>query len=162
MPLPDGGRRRLLARGLRPAPASRRPAARDGGGGGPQRRGGARPGAAARSGMLMDTASVGVATYDPARGWLRPRGPRRRRRPRRRGGGRGRRCQAAAAAGRSARDLVEPGSLPEYERLQRALRAGRARRGALRRAPPRPRAGAGCSRAWSRARWPAARTRPRW
>jgi PAS domain S-box-containing protein len=70
-------------------------------------------------GMLMDTASIGVATYDPARGWLAPG-----------------QSQAAAAGGAGAqplaggallgigRDLVEPESLPEYERLQRALRLG--------------------------------------
>lgn len=67
-------------------------------------------------GALMHTASVGVATYDPARGWLAPL---------RRGGGAG----AAAASGGSGllgigRELVEPASLPEYERLQRALRHG--------------------------------------
>ena len=78
-------------------------------------------------GMLMDTASIGVATYDPGRGWLAPspastsalalpspaakdganRAPR--------GGG------ALLGIGR---ELVEPESLPEYERLQRALRLG--------------------------------------
>lgn len=65
-------------------------------------------------GMLMDTASVGVATYDPTRGWLMTE------------------RAGAAAPGRNAgaglqgihRDLVEPSSLPEYERLQRALRQG--------------------------------------
>lgn len=64
-------------------------------------------------GMLMDTASVGVATYDPQRGWLMTE-------------------RASAQAGRGSgaglqgihRDLVEPASLPEYERLQRALRQG--------------------------------------
>jgi PAS domain S-box-containing protein len=77
-------------------------------------------------GMLMDTASIGVATYDPARGWLAPTP----------------RAPAAAAAAPSppagptgaprsqgallgiGRELVEPESLPEYERLQRALRNG--------------------------------------
>ncbi len=64
-------------------------------------------------GALMDTAGVGVATFDTARGWLR--------RPL------GRRA-AQAASGPSLqsinRDLVEPGSLHEYERLQQALRLG--------------------------------------
>lgn len=67
-------------------------------------------------GVLMDTASVGVATYDPARGWLQsdrrvlPRpGP-----DRRRGGG----LQGIG------RELIEPESMPEYERLQQALRQG--------------------------------------
>ena len=71
-------------------------------------------------GALMHTASVGVATYDPSRGWLAPL---------RKGGGAG----SGEAGGRSAggsgllgigRELVEPDSLPEYERLQRALRRG--------------------------------------
>lgn len=67
-------------------------------------------------GMLMDTASIGVATYDPARGWLVSDRPR----------------PAPAAAGKRAgaglqgigRELVEPESMAEYERLQRALRLG--------------------------------------
>ncbi len=67
-------------------------------------------------GMLMDTASIGVATYDPARGWLAPTptpapaatpGP----------------ASAGALLG-IGRELVEPESLPDYERLQRALRHG--------------------------------------
>jgi PAS domain S-box-containing protein len=63
-------------------------------------------------GALMDTAGVGVATFDSRRGWLRPRAERRR--------------AAAKSAGLQAiaRDIVEPGSLPEYERLQQALRRG--------------------------------------
>ncbi len=72
-------------------------------------------------GMLMDTASIGVATYDPARGWLAPEPP-----PG--GGGAGaRRSEGRPASGALMgihRDLVEPGSLPEYETLQRALRSG--------------------------------------
>jgi len=74
-------------------------------------------------GMLMDTASVGVATYDPARGWLVPhRGPA--------GAGSERSVAPAAAASAGGalqgigRELVEAESLPEYERLQRALRQG--------------------------------------
>ncbi len=63
-------------------------------------------------GALMDTAGVGVATFDGARGWLRPREPRRR-------------APAQSAGLQSiARDVVEPASLPEYERLQQALRLG--------------------------------------
>ena len=65
-------------------------------------------------GMLMDTASVGVATYDPGRGWLVPD---------RRGGVRRASGNSTGLHGIS-RELVEPESLPEYERLQRALRAG--------------------------------------
>jgi len=88
-------------------------------------------------GMLMDTASIGVATYDPSRGWLatdaRSAAP------------------PAALASTSTltgsdpaslavkadpqpkpagallgigRELVDPASLPDYERLQRALRSG--------------------------------------
>ncbi|MEO5735093.1 MAG: PAS domain S-box protein [Rubrivivax sp.] len=80
-------------------------------------------------GMLMDTASVGVATYDPERGWLAPQrdepspadeqlwaaG-----------------AQAAAVSPpRSSgahlsigRELVVAESLPEFERLQKALKSG--------------------------------------
>ncbi|MBP6763343.1 MAG: PAS domain S-box protein, partial [Rubrivivax sp.] len=74
-------------------------------------------------GMLMDTASVGVATYDPSRGWLAP--------PR----GKSARTQAGVKAGTGkvtaggallgiGRELVEPDSLPEFDRLQHALRHG--------------------------------------
>ena len=63
-------------------------------------------------GALMDTAGVGVATFDSARGWLRPRADRRR-------------APARSAGLQSiARDIVVPESLPEYERLQQALRRG--------------------------------------
>ena len=68
-------------------------------------------------GALMHTASVGVATFDPSRGWLAPW----------RGRGAG---AASESAARSSgllgigRELVEAESLPEYERLQRALRQG--------------------------------------
>jgi PAS domain S-box-containing protein len=85
-------------------------------------------------GMLMDTASIGVATYDPARGWLAPSaaapspGPAT--------------AEVAASPGTATsantaaktspsgallgigRELVEPASLPEFERLQTALRRG--------------------------------------
>lgn len=63
-------------------------------------------------GALMDAAGVGVATFDRARGWLRPRTERRR--------------AAARQPGLQtiAREMVEPDSLPEYERLQQALRSG--------------------------------------
>jgi PAS domain S-box-containing protein len=63
-------------------------------------------------GVLMDTASVGVATYDHGRGWIESR-----RAPEGRGGG------GRAMLGIN-RELIEPASLPEYERLQRALREG--------------------------------------
>lgn len=70
-------------------------------------------------GMLMNTASVGVATYDPTRGWLAPP----------RGGTDGAAAGGSGAAKGGAllgisRELVDADSLPEYERLQRALRGG--------------------------------------
>ena len=69
-------------------------------------------------GMLMDTASIGVATYDPQRGWLAasplPKGA-----PKTGGGEKG--SSTLLGIGR---ELVEPDSLPEFERLQRALRGG--------------------------------------
>ncbi len=79
-------------------------------------------------GMLMDTASIGVATYDPLRGWLAP--PASKATPAGSAGGRGAGSAKAvpAKAGGAllgiGRELVEPASLPEYERLQRALRSG--------------------------------------
>ncbi len=79
-------------------------------------------------GMLMDTASVGVATYDPSRGWLAPSGGQGEG-----GGGQGGAGSQVGKHGQGAkgsalqgisRELVDPASLPEYERLQRALRSG--------------------------------------
>jgi PAS domain S-box-containing protein len=71
-------------------------------------------------GMLMDTASIGVATYDPTRGWLAPGAAARPQRHQQ--------LPAEPRAGGAllgiGRDLVEPESLPEFERLQRALRSG--------------------------------------
>ncbi|MDP3082875.1 MAG: PAS domain-containing protein, partial [Rubrivivax sp.] len=64
--------------------------------------------------MLMDTASVGVATYDPSRGWLLPAPSS--------ADGSARRSTAAAGLEGISRELVETESLPEYERLQAALR----------------------------------------
>ncbi|MEF7613079.1 PAS domain S-box protein [Aquincola sp. MAHUQ-54] len=61
-------------------------------------------------GALMNTAGVGVATFEPSRGWL----------PSARAGGEER---AGGLQGIS-RELVEPASLPDYERLQRALKGG--------------------------------------
>ena len=70
-------------------------------------------------GMMMGTASIGVATYDPARGWLASPGPARSTAPESaRGDG-----QGGAMLG-IGRELVEPSSLPEFERLQQALRRG--------------------------------------
>jgi len=67
-------------------------------------------------GALMHTASVGVATFDASRGWLMPM----------RTGSGGGSDQAPAGAGLLGinRELVEPESRPEYERLQLALRHG--------------------------------------
>ena len=67
-------------------------------------------------GMLMDTASIGVATYDPLRGWLAP--------PASGGSAAGSGAGPGGALLGIGRELVEPASLPEYERLQRALRSG--------------------------------------
>ncbi len=71
-------------------------------------------------GALMDTASVGVATYEASRGWLqtRPARPAAGTSP---GGAPG---GLAAGLQSIGRDQVEPGSRGEFERLQRALRGG--------------------------------------
>jgi PAS domain S-box-containing protein len=73
-------------------------------------------------GMLMDTASVGVATYDPARGWLAPslEAPGKPKTS----GTTGMTQTAAGVLQGISRELVEAESLPEFERLQRALRGG--------------------------------------
>ena len=112
--LPDGRRRRLLAR-VRSLPGDgrgRRTMAVVEDRSAEEERDVAR----LEIGMLMDTASVGVATFDPARGWLQPQppaaatpaGP----------------APAAASSGLQGigRELVDEASLPEYERLQQALR----------------------------------------
>lgn len=64
-------------------------------------------------GALMDTASIGIATYEESRGWLRSA------QGKAKGGG-----GAPGGLQSIGRDIVEPGSLPEYERLQRALKQG--------------------------------------
>lgn len=66
-------------------------------------------------GALVDTAGIGVATFEESRGWL-PSSVRQ-------VAGAGR---AGAAAGLQSisRDIVEPESMAEYERLQRALKRG--------------------------------------
>lgn len=66
---------------------------------------------------LMDAAGIGVATYDPQRGWLRSPVPAR---PQ----GVSPTATTASALQGIARDIVEPASLADYERLQSALRAG--------------------------------------
>jgi PAS domain S-box-containing protein len=68
-------------------------------------------------GALMDTAGIGVATYEASRGWLRSRGranPATVARP-----------PTSAALQAIGRDQVDPESLEEFERLQQALREGR-------------------------------------
>jgi PAS domain S-box-containing protein len=70
---------------------------------------------------LMDTAGVGLATFQQDAGWLRPR----------RGKGSGGSSASPSAASSSLaslqgvnRDMVEAASLPEFERLQQALKKG--------------------------------------
>ena len=75
-------------------------------------------------GALMDTAGVGLATYEASRGWLQSRPPRA-------GAALGVAGDAAPTAGLPAglqaigRDQVEADSLDEFDRLQQALREGR-------------------------------------
>ena len=63
---------------------------------------------------LMDTAGVGLATFQQDAGWLRPRALK---------SGSASRNSLAGLQGIS-RDIVEPSSLPEFEQLQRALKNG--------------------------------------
>ncbi|MFT3956585.1 MAG: PAS domain S-box protein [Piscinibacter sp.] len=63
-------------------------------------------------GAMMDTAGVGLATFQESLGWVRQRQA---------GGGA---TGAPAALQAIGRDVVLPESIPEYERLQRALRLG--------------------------------------
>lgn len=119
VPLPGGRRRRLSARLVCHAagPGSRRVMAvvqdrsvED-----------ARELAQLEMGMLMDTASIGVATYDPTRGWLASE-PRRADPPGNTAGSAPTRKSGALLG--IGRELVESSSLPEFERLQQALRSG--------------------------------------
>jgi PAS domain S-box-containing protein len=68
-------------------------------------------------GALMDTASVGVATFEPSRGWLPSAVPRA-------AGGDRRDGRGMAALQSISRELVDPASRDDYERLQRALKRG--------------------------------------
>lgn len=63
-------------------------------------------------GAMMDTAGVGLATFAESHGWVRQRQS---------GAGGGGAPSALQAIGR---DVVLPDSIPEYERLQQALRRG--------------------------------------
>ena len=119
VPLPDSRRRRLSARLVCQAaePGGRRVmavvqdrSAED-----------ARDLAQLEMGMLMDTASIGVATFDPTRGWLAPEP---RRAPARAGAGAAADQRKPGVLQGIGRELVEPASLPEFERLQKALRSG--------------------------------------
>ena len=65
---------------------------------------------------LMDTAGVGLATFQQDAGWLRPRATR----PQAASGPR----SSLAGLQGVGRDIVEAASLPEFERLQRALKKG--------------------------------------
>ncbi|WP_457423876.1 PAS domain-containing protein [Roseateles sp. P5_E7] len=65
---------------------------------------------------LMDTAAVGLATFQPEAGWLKPH---RKGSPFKTGT-----KQPVASLQGINRDIVEPASLPEFERLQRALKKG--------------------------------------
>ena len=74
-------------------------------------------------GALMDTTSVGVATYEASRGWVNSRLARGPAAPV--PGGDSAAPQGLAGALQSIRrEQVEPGSRDEFERLQRALRDG--------------------------------------
>jgi PAS domain S-box-containing protein len=64
-------------------------------------------------GAMMDTAGVGIATFAESRGWVRSAVP-----------GAAGAPAASAALQAIKRELVEPASLPDYERLQQALRSG--------------------------------------
>ncbi|MDP1900666.1 MAG: PAS domain S-box protein [Rubrivivax sp.] len=122
MPLADGRRRRLSARlachladdgGCRVMAVVQDRSAED-----------ERDLAQLEMGMLMDTASIGVATYDPTRGWLAPRqSAPARAAPADRAAPAAERRASGALLG-IGRELVEPESLPEFERLQHALRQG--------------------------------------
>jgi len=67
---------------------------------------------------LMDTAGVGLATFQQDAGWLRPRNTLSA------GGGEGKSKHALASLQGVSRDIVEPDSLAEFERLQKALKKG--------------------------------------
>ncbi|KQY81916.1 MULTISPECIES: PAS domain-containing protein [Roseateles] len=65
---------------------------------------------------LMDTAAVGLATFQPEAGWLKSH---RKGSPFKNGA-----KQPVSSLQGINRDIVEPASLPEFERLQRALKKG--------------------------------------
>ena len=65
-------------------------------------------------GAMMDTAGVGLATFQESTGWLRQRAGR--------AAVRGRRALPSAALQAVGRDIVVADSLPEFEKVQHALR----------------------------------------
>ncbi|TMH11991.1 MAG: PAS domain S-box protein [Betaproteobacteria bacterium] len=65
-------------------------------------------------GALMDTAGVGLATFQESSGWVRQRQSA--------ASGGGDAASGSAVLQAISRDIVTPESLPEYERLQNALR----------------------------------------
>ncbi len=65
-------------------------------------------------GALMDTAGLGLATFQESSGWVRHSQP----------SAGDAQAPASAALQSISRELVMPESLPEYERLQQALRGG--------------------------------------
>ncbi len=64
-------------------------------------------------GALIDTAGVGIATFQESSGWIRQRAA-----------GRGEPGTAATALQSIGRDVIAPESMAEFERLQTALRHG--------------------------------------
>ena len=122
VPMPDGRRRRLSARlvchaseagGRRVMAVVQDRSAED-----------ARDLAQLEMGMLMDTASIGVATYDPTRGWLAPEPPPASLRAAITSQAPAPDKRASGALLGIGRELVEASSMPEFDRLQRALRSG--------------------------------------
>ena len=69
---------------------------------------------------LMDTAAVGLATFQPEAGWLKPH----RKGSPFKGGSKNVGGNTVGSLQGISRDIVEPPSLPEFERLQRALKKG--------------------------------------
>jgi PAS domain S-box-containing protein len=68
-------------------------------------------------GALMDTAGVGLATFEETSGWVNLGGPAL-------ASGEGGATPASAALQSIRREVVVPESLPDYDRLQQALREG--------------------------------------
>ena len=71
-------------------------------------------------GALIDTAGVGIATFQESSGWVPQRHRGGREGEETRPGGRG--LVASAALQSISRDIVTPATMPEYDKLQQALR----------------------------------------